>query len=1175
MKQNTHQAGSPTIPWIECRLFISSTFKDFHGERDYLHTQWLPRLQQELADRKLRVHVELVDLRQGVDTLNVVTPAEVVSEEEVRRRKDHLVLKYCLDAVEHCRPFFIALLGDRYGWIAPLERTAQVAREKGLQIPEDELKQTSVTALEVGFGVSSDLESQRRVRIYLRESLPYDELVASHQMQTTEARDYSDAFTAAQKEDSQQVVAAHNHTTRLNSLKERLRQTLPDRVHSYRGRWGSSRKKVVDLEEWGDQFLDHVLTDLQDELRDSLARQSPTPLEDFVEYRRRGFLGRADQLGNALALVRSPTADGKPWGLCLTGSPGAGKSSFFAELYNQLRQDDEVFLLAHAAGSGPDTERVEPMLRDWVEAIAADLGVANPLTAHSKPEEVEQAFAGMLTRVAAHRRVVLMLDAIDQMEATPRARNLSWLPRMWPANARLVATTVPGTASDALRRKQGVILQELRPLDVVDEAALIAERFYRVQGGGTLNPTVREVLLDHQSGDGQRAAGSPLWLRLAIDELTTLDADDFARFERNLTKGITDHERGLLKRLGLTTNATTLGDLTGEVRHYLMLLHFVAGLPADVPGLYQHMLERAEEVVGRKLTTAFATLIALSRFGWRESDLRPLLSPHMDNGTWNDLRFAQLRRCFRSHLVRRGSAGQYDFFHAQMRAAVQRRYLTDQLTEVPWHAAIADHLEGLPPHDPLRISERMFHLIKSRRTEQAAAHLADAQGAEASAAQAAVLARHLEVEAVVEEHFERILGQHPPQDARTASLVQMTRGKMQQAAMGWLVDYLDQESLSAQQRLTLAQTFQNGLRKFFEPVTDVVIQLHLVQLAGSRLVRLASEHPHDSEFALATAQNLCLAADLIYRLGDLRGVGRCLEQCLNLCEPHQTADGDPRWRRIHAGVIRRVGDGEFRNDRRGDAWHYYREAIRLYEALQPLDPELQRDLAFCYLRSGDFKVFDDPELVGFEFYDKAASLFAAVIAAENQVRDRMACAVIHDRRAQAFSGYMHYRDEQSALREIEISESHWRELLREFPENPGCLYGWSLNRECLGDWLAQQSRYEEAFSAYQEVMMIREQLLDIAPSNGEWLTASAIGHYKCAFALRALGERDKERPHLLRTKSLLDQMEEMGVQLDFQVSMAKLGLEGLLAAHAKPSDALPGLDLVFTTSMRSPALAIE
>jgi len=64
--------------------------------------------------------------------------------------------------------------------------------------------------------------------------------------------------------------------------------------------------------------------------------------------------------------------------------------------------------------------------------------VADPLPEQASPDEVEAAFYSLLHRVAAERRVVVLLDALDQFEPTPRGRHLTWFKaRQWPANARL------------------------------------------------------------------------------------------------------------------------------------------------------------------------------------------------------------------------------------------------------------------------------------------------------------------------------------------------------------------------------------------------------------------------------------------------------------------------------------------------------------------------------------------------------------------------------------------------------------------------------------------------------------------------------------------------------------------------------------------------------------------
>lgn len=82
------------------RVFLSSTFLDMQQERDYLNRIVFPRFQREC--RKRGVSFYCVDLRWGI------------TEEESR---NHQTINLCLAQVEKCQPYFISLLGNRYGWI--------------------------------------------------------------------------------------------------------------------------------------------------------------------------------------------------------------------------------------------------------------------------------------------------------------------------------------------------------------------------------------------------------------------------------------------------------------------------------------------------------------------------------------------------------------------------------------------------------------------------------------------------------------------------------------------------------------------------------------------------------------------------------------------------------------------------------------------------------------------------------------------------------------------------------------------------------------------------------------------------------------------------------------------------------------------------------------------------
>ncbi|WAR22045.1 TEP1-like protein, partial [Mya arenaria] len=93
------QMVSYTPRWRTARVFISSTFRDMHGERDLLTRFVFPELRALGKQHFINVHE--VDLRWGV------------TEEETRNSK---TLELCLSEVQRCQ-FFLGILGERYGWV--------------------------------------------------------------------------------------------------------------------------------------------------------------------------------------------------------------------------------------------------------------------------------------------------------------------------------------------------------------------------------------------------------------------------------------------------------------------------------------------------------------------------------------------------------------------------------------------------------------------------------------------------------------------------------------------------------------------------------------------------------------------------------------------------------------------------------------------------------------------------------------------------------------------------------------------------------------------------------------------------------------------------------------------------------------------------------------------------
>jgi len=118
--------------WQTIRVFISSTFRDMHAERDHLVKVVFPSLRARLEP--YRLHLVDIDLRWGV------TQEQANSD---------LALDLCLQQIQECRPFFLGILGERYGYV-PKTFSREAANRYGW-IQHQTGK--SITELEILHGV--------------------------------------------------------------------------------------------------------------------------------------------------------------------------------------------------------------------------------------------------------------------------------------------------------------------------------------------------------------------------------------------------------------------------------------------------------------------------------------------------------------------------------------------------------------------------------------------------------------------------------------------------------------------------------------------------------------------------------------------------------------------------------------------------------------------------------------------------------------------------------------------------------------------------------------------------------------------------------------------------------------------------------------------------------------
>jgi tetratricopeptide (TPR) repeat protein len=1013
--------------WQARPVFISSTFADMQAERDHLRRVVFPALAERLQAR--RRHLEWVDLRLGVATAAL----------EDGQRRELQVLKVCLAEIRRCRPFLIVLLGDRYGWVPPAELITVVAGEEGF---DSEIAGRSVTDLEISFGILRDPEQEPRSFFYFRDPLPYAA------MPPVLAAQYSDAHDPD--------PGAADRGKRLANLKSEIETRLPGRVRHYNVDWDRERQSVSGLDNWGQAVIEDIWSDLaaetasaEAELDVSWQQIERRALDDYIEDRARGFVGRGQILSRLNAFATSVAQEAAPWGVCLIGAPGSGKSALFGELNRRLKHSD-IFILAHAAGASPRAPSVDAMLRRWIDELAIALDCTADLVEDADLETVQATLSTLLVRMSPQRRVILLVDGLDQFETTIRGRFATWLPQLISANVRAIATAIAGDASNALSERAGFDLIDLPPLDLSEARSIIASicaRYHR-----TFEPEVFEGLLAKRATDGA-AWENPLWLVLAVEELNLLDADDFARLGRSYRGAPAERLRALM-------------------------VDIIAVLPADIPGLYGATFERAAEQFGTVLAQSFLSLIGVSRSGWRESDFRVLL-PILTAEPWDPLRFASLRRLFRGQLRQGGELAQWDFAHAQMRVAVRTCLSAWGVAETDLHAAISDYLLSMRSDDPLHLSETMIHLLSSKNWTQCARYYGDWQ-----------------------------LSRAEMQGATRALADTVLTSLDQSSATSTLCRLLDAPEIDMNTRACAAQRFAFELSRSLEVSATTEARFVIVDRARHTLEQLAPLKPDDVEL------QRCLQASfdgvgnvqMVQRnlAGALKSYGNALaiaERCAKL-EPHNA-----QCRRDLLVSHSKLGDLQIQQWNYVGALKSYGDALAIADRLAKSDPHntnWQRDLSLLYCSVGGVQ-FKQGDLVG------ALKSHGDALAIVERLGKSDPSNAVWQRDLSVFYcsvGNVQFQqgDLAGALKSYGNALAIAERLAKSDPSNAVWQGDPSVLYRRFGDVQFQQGDLAGALKSYGNALAIAERLTKSDPRNAGWQVDLAFSNEQIGNVQRAQGD---------------------------------------------------------------------
>ena len=392
------------------RVFISSTFRDFGEERDLLMKLVFPELRRRVRDRF--VQVIGVDLRWGV------------TEEDSQQGE---TLPICLREIERSRPYFIGLLGERYGWTPGAAQYPELllAQQPWLAAHAGG---TSVTELEVLHGVLNNPEMAGRAFFYFRDAA------------------WSDAkgpkFRSEGAEDQAKLARLKNgiRASVFPVVDYATPEAVADRITD--DLW-----KLIDAEY------------PEDEVPDELERERRSH-EAYAHERKRLYVGQDETVAELLARIEGASNEKGEAGLrsrttLVTGESGTGKSALIANVLARYRDahPDHV-VIEYYIGSTSEASDPLQLIRRVSEEIKRFTGGSRDVEVD--PEKLVAQFVEWLAEASwwAGKRGVRFVLALDALDKLSECSDLRWLPKVTAPHVRIVVSSLDGAALEAMRTRQ-------------------------------------------------------------------------------------------------------------------------------------------------------------------------------------------------------------------------------------------------------------------------------------------------------------------------------------------------------------------------------------------------------------------------------------------------------------------------------------------------------------------------------------------------------------------------------------------------------------------------------------------------------------------------------------------------------------------------------------------------
>jgi Domain of unknown function (DUF4062) len=628
------------MKWKTMKIFISSTFQDMHAERDYLVKKIFPKLREEL--QKYWINIIDIDLRWGI------------TNEEVKHNR---VIKLLFEEIDNCRPFFLGILGARYGWV-PNKIPDTIEEEYSIsQI----YKGKSITEMEILYGVLNDKSLKVHAYFYIRNR---NSLVL---IPDNIRKKYY-------------IEANKSSMTKLNQLKATLRDNGYCIHDDYTASWNPdkfnhSSKTVGCLEKLND-FGERVYADLmkgiekEENLKKRLAliketsliEQYDDMLEQFIDLRLDLYSERKD-LQNKIHNYFISNGN-KP--LFIYGIQGSGITSLLAWVTRNINVNYRYDLIYVFGGVTADSNSLLNLLSKINNILEAKYNLGHNINGDFNFQL--ELLHSTLKMIPADDNLIIIIDGIECFEEKQVNQDLIWIPNKLANNINIViGCSIENEDSSRFLNSANELGFEIISMGTLN----IKERLEIIDK----LPSIYSRTLDSEQVNllcNNPATKNPLYLTIALEELRGFGAYD--KLEERIS------------------------NFPDPVR-----LHVKESVCLEM--LFKQIIKRLEHEFDGKLVKELLTLLACSYYGLRENILKKIISEQFDNTE----EFYYVLRQIRCYLL--VIQNRICLFNSSFKIAIIEEFLTDIEYYKSQHLKLANCYNGLG-------DEKAFHLYESEEWDE-------------------------------------------------------------------------------------------------------------------------------------------------------------------------------------------------------------------------------------------------------------------------------------------------------------------------------------------------------------------------------------------------------------------------------------------------------------------------